>query len=856
MSSEKPPIDVKKMSRGQKALGSLESGAEISCYNHKIVSEFDPDFSIIDGDFRIGGFHVRPLLKVIRPLEAGEDDEAEERRLPDKAMAVLLLLAENRREVCERDFLLDEVWGPERESYDRVLDNAIREIRRAFGDDARNPEYVQTIAKTGYRLIAEVERESWNAASRAALDEEPDPETIHAEADPDPVAEAEPDDQGTAEDETGDQPSGAMSPEPAGSRDVAIRPDPAPAAVSHRPPVVDDSSAAKRAARSDGWRTTSWPVIGALLLAVASSAYLASLYQSSDRLFVDVTLGQDAEGPPLDPAEVEEIFFRVVQQDHSCGSASLLAAGPRWLRPGSELPVTVRERRSDGRLHLESEISFDAVASLQPPPPGRVMVGLMESEQMTNGLERLADKTVGRIDGAICQNPNFPDRARSCHCIASFRAWAFPDDLQPHMEYLETGVRLDPHNLEALDHLVGLHLWAGFREKASREVTRGLEQIQDLDSDEALFLLRRLAQIHRDRGEEWRLLDLLHRRRPLDVRWARARAFFLAFHRHDCAGALAAFDSLVAKRPERSDVLGLRAETRHFCGSTRQARDELEEIIHASPQQLANQLRFIAISVVVGEYEAARNQAKDAFAVVPESNEIRAQLGRIERAAGAYRSADLWFERALEVASLPRERELSRTERAYNALLAGRTEDALQILATVDRSVMELDLFPLFLEGRAHLELGDLQSARRVADEMAALHAPRRTRFQLQFLLSLRARIFHAEGRHEEALETLDLALRELPFVRSNLLLAKAGVAAESGREELADETFRQLFGLNPNHGRGLCAAGVYYEETGNRELAREHLRRGLENLAEPAESAHGRECLELYEELAGFTER
>ncbi|MCG8455794.1 MAG: winged helix-turn-helix domain-containing protein, partial [Holophagales bacterium] len=77
--------------------------------------------------------------------------------MPDKAMAILLLMAERPKEVCSREYLLDAVWGPHRDTYDRVLDNAIREIRRAFDDSARSSRYIETIPKKGYRLIAEVE---------------------------------------------------------------------------------------------------------------------------------------------------------------------------------------------------------------------------------------------------------------------------------------------------------------------------------------------------------------------------------------------------------------------------------------------------------------------------------------------------------------------------------------------------------------------------------------------------------------------------------------------------------------------------------------------------------------------------
>ena len=113
----------------------------------------DPnEISTLDGDLRIGEFLVRPLLKQIVRLDE-DGAPMEEHSLPDKAMGVLVYLAGNARQVCERDDILDAVWGENRDAYDRVLDNAVAEIRRVFGDDARKPSYVQTVPRVGYRLI-------------------------------------------------------------------------------------------------------------------------------------------------------------------------------------------------------------------------------------------------------------------------------------------------------------------------------------------------------------------------------------------------------------------------------------------------------------------------------------------------------------------------------------------------------------------------------------------------------------------------------------------------------------------------------------------------------------------------------
>lgn len=70
-------------------------------------------------------------------------------------MAVLVCLAGRPGSVCSRTLILDEVWEGAFVSED-VLRRAISELRKAFGDDAKDPRYIETIPKGGYRLIADV----------------------------------------------------------------------------------------------------------------------------------------------------------------------------------------------------------------------------------------------------------------------------------------------------------------------------------------------------------------------------------------------------------------------------------------------------------------------------------------------------------------------------------------------------------------------------------------------------------------------------------------------------------------------------------------------------------------------------
>src|SRR5215471_16121764 len=104
-------------------------------------------------------------------------------RLTSKAAAVPVALVRHAGDTVTREQLLDRVWA-DRVTTPDVLTQAIKELRRAFADDAKPSRYIETIPKVGYRLLAAV----------SLLDAEPVALDTHAPAagnDPD-LAELRP----------------------------------------------------------------------------------------------------------------------------------------------------------------------------------------------------------------------------------------------------------------------------------------------------------------------------------------------------------------------------------------------------------------------------------------------------------------------------------------------------------------------------------------------------------------------------------------------------------------------------------------------------------------------------------------
>ncbi|MFZ0427302.1 MAG: protein kinase, partial [Acidobacteriota bacterium] len=98
--------------------------------------------------FWIGEWRVEPTLNRI---ERGE----ETRHLEPRAMDLLVYLADHAGEVLSKDRLIRAVWS---ESFvsDGAATYGIAQLRQLLEDDARQPRFIETIPRRGYRLIAEV----------------------------------------------------------------------------------------------------------------------------------------------------------------------------------------------------------------------------------------------------------------------------------------------------------------------------------------------------------------------------------------------------------------------------------------------------------------------------------------------------------------------------------------------------------------------------------------------------------------------------------------------------------------------------------------------------------------------------
>ena len=102
------------------------------------------------GRIRFGTFEV--------DLRAGElRQKGWKVKLQEQPFQLLAMLLEHRGEVVAREDLQKTLWpGDTFVDFDHGLNKAINKIRRALGDSAENPRFVETVGRRGYRFIADV----------------------------------------------------------------------------------------------------------------------------------------------------------------------------------------------------------------------------------------------------------------------------------------------------------------------------------------------------------------------------------------------------------------------------------------------------------------------------------------------------------------------------------------------------------------------------------------------------------------------------------------------------------------------------------------------------------------------------
>src|SRR6202166_2819168 len=90
-------------------------------------------------------------------LRAGELTKQGKRlSLQEQPFRLLALLLEQPGELVTREELRGRLWPQTTVDFDHGLNKAVSKIRDALGDSAESPRFIETVARRGYRFLADV----------------------------------------------------------------------------------------------------------------------------------------------------------------------------------------------------------------------------------------------------------------------------------------------------------------------------------------------------------------------------------------------------------------------------------------------------------------------------------------------------------------------------------------------------------------------------------------------------------------------------------------------------------------------------------------------------------------------------
>jgi transcriptional activator of cad operon len=112
---------------------------------------------------RIGDWHIDPASSEI-------SRNGETARLEIRTMRLLMYLAERAGEIVSIDELLRHVWPDVAVTPDSVY-QAVTSLRRALGDDPKQPAYIATVPRLGYRMIAAVSFATLSSQTASAAEQ-------------------------------------------------------------------------------------------------------------------------------------------------------------------------------------------------------------------------------------------------------------------------------------------------------------------------------------------------------------------------------------------------------------------------------------------------------------------------------------------------------------------------------------------------------------------------------------------------------------------------------------------------------------------------------------------------------------
>src|SRR3954465_9455289 len=105
---------------------------------------------------RFGTFELDLSTGELRSIEASDTNNKV--LLREQVFQVLRMLLEREGKIVTREEIKSRLWANDTVvDFDHSINATIKTLRRALGDSADNPRYIETLARRGYRLMVPTE---------------------------------------------------------------------------------------------------------------------------------------------------------------------------------------------------------------------------------------------------------------------------------------------------------------------------------------------------------------------------------------------------------------------------------------------------------------------------------------------------------------------------------------------------------------------------------------------------------------------------------------------------------------------------------------------------------------------------
>src|SRR5579859_378350 len=112
--------------------------------------------TLSSGRVRFGTFELDLSTGELRSVEAADSNNKV--LLREQVFQVLRMLLEREGKIVTREEIRGKLWPNDTiVDFDHSINATIKTLRRALGDSADDPRYIETLARRGYRLMVATE---------------------------------------------------------------------------------------------------------------------------------------------------------------------------------------------------------------------------------------------------------------------------------------------------------------------------------------------------------------------------------------------------------------------------------------------------------------------------------------------------------------------------------------------------------------------------------------------------------------------------------------------------------------------------------------------------------------------------